>query len=1250
MAEELTHTSGPDKVAVAATSAPPASPPGYELLDEIGRGGMGVVYRARDAALDRDVAVKLLSERYPPDSLPAQRFLSEARITGQLQHPGIPAVHQVGTLADGRPFLAMKLIKGSTLEAILKHRTDPAAERGRLLAIFEAVCQAVGYAHAHHVIHRDLKPANVMVGAFGEVQVMDWGLAKVLGEGSPATADTLAAEQTHAWTKVSPTQEAGAFTQAGSLVGTPAFIPPEQAIGQIERVNERSDVFGLGALLAVILTGQPPYTGETAELVRVQAVRGQLEDCFARLDASGAEPELVALCKKCVGFEPADRPADAGAVAAAVAGLRAAADERARRAELERVRVEGEQATAAARSAERRKRRRLVLGAAAALALAAVGGLVAVLAVQQRGNADLAAKNAELADEQAKVEDARTTAVKEAANATAARNTAVKEAADATAARRDLGLTLADSYTTLGLVAGERNDPAAAALWFARAVRQSEGDPERDLHNRIRYRNWAAETFTPVAALQGPPSDLALHPGGRYLATSYGRRHSVWDLDREAPWVPPTGFATPTALAWNADGSRIALAAADKGGTTRVGVFEFPSGKVVRERKGVGPVSVVRFSPDGRTLAIGGQGVDVWNPDDDQLTTPTLPHPTPVLGIEFAPDGKRLVTQADGKARVFDLTGPTAATPVLVIPYTPSTDMLTRMAQFAASGRVLVTYSGSQFRGIDVATGKPRFEHRPRHDTRAFTVSPDGQSVWVGQAENGRGVDVIDVADGSLRPFTLPHTNSVESIVFTSDGRTVMTASKDRTLCVWDAATGRRRFPPLAHSQVVELVACTPDSRTIASRQEDGLVRVWRSPGGVPAQTIEPGGEYTIARFAAGGRYLVPTCGTGVYPEGTLTRLQLYDPATGAPAAPAVSPGGLVFAADVSPDGRLLVTGSAPRAKAGEKPGELVPRPTIRVWDVKSGQPVGKPISAPSEPRSVRFLPGRGEVAVLCEGGQVLLLDPDEPRLKRTITQPGMVFRRTEYVITGQLRYTPEDRRILIFGAVSVPFWVCDPEAGTLSPIRGKNLRWAYDVTPSPDGRVWAVSSGLPKVTVFFAAKGGPEPAPPLVHPDWTFSARFNRAGDRLLTASRDGVARLWDWRAGKLLVAYRHGDEIPLAEFLPDERFLVTVSYDGTLRVWGTATGEPVAPPVPLGGKGLTLDVTPDGRFAVASGFSKYVTVADLAGLTMPARGDADELDLRAELVSNQRITPSGGLAYLTTEEWLARWREHRRRNGGEK
>jgi tetratricopeptide (TPR) repeat protein len=392
MNQDLTHTLGPMGTNTEGLPFGPPYPPGYELAEEIGRGGMGIVYRARDSALDRDVAVKLLSDRYPPNSQAAQRFLNEARITGQLQHPGIPAVHQVGTLPDGRPFLAMKLIKGSTLEEILKHRSKPVDDHGRMLTVFEAACQAVGYAHAHRVIHRDLKPANVMVGAFGEVQLMDWGLAKVLGKDAPTKADPTSDEQTLAWTEVSPTPEAASHTQAGSLVGTPAYISPEQAGGETERIDERADVFGLGALLTVILTGKPPYVAESPESVRLLAVRGKLEECYGRLDACGAEPELIALCKRCLAFEPTYRPCDGGAVAQAVADLRSAAEERARIAERDK-------AAADARAEEQGRKRRWQYAAAAAVVFALTAGilgLVFYLHEQARANTDLAAKNTEL--------------------------------------------------------------------------------------------------------------------------------------------------------------------------------------------------------------------------------------------------------------------------------------------------------------------------------------------------------------------------------------------------------------------------------------------------------------------------------------------------------------------------------------------------------------------------------------------------------------------------------------------------------------------------------------------------------------------------------------------------------------------------------------------------------------------------------------------------------------------------------------
>jgi serine/threonine protein kinase/Flp pilus assembly protein TadD len=333
-------------------AGPPIAPPGYELLEEVGRGGMGVVYRARELTLNRDIALKILRDRYPANSTVARRFVEEAAITGQLQHPGIPPVHHVGTLPDGRPFLAMKLIRGSTLEDLLKGRKTPAEDRGRLLAVFEQVCQAVGYAHAHHVIHRDLKPANVMVGNYGEVQVMDWGLAKTLTGERPASHSSPTEVDETLGTEIRSVRDLDSHTQAGSILGTPAFMPPEQAGGEIGRIDARSDVFGLGAVLSVILTGQPPYAGKDSEAVRLMAIRGQLAECLARLDDCGAEPGLVALCKRCLAMEPADRPVDAGEVAKAVAGLRAESEERAKRAEIERARAE-------VAAAEQRKRRKM---------------------------------------------------------------------------------------------------------------------------------------------------------------------------------------------------------------------------------------------------------------------------------------------------------------------------------------------------------------------------------------------------------------------------------------------------------------------------------------------------------------------------------------------------------------------------------------------------------------------------------------------------------------------------------------------------------------------------------------------------------------------------------------------------------------------------------------------------------------------------------------------------------------------------
>jgi serine/threonine-protein kinase len=374
-------------------AAVPRGRSNYQFLGEIARGGMGVILKGHDTDLGRDVAVKVLDRRLADRPEVVQRFVEEAQIGGQLQHPGIVPVYELGTMKDERPFFTMKLVKGRTLATLLAERESPvasgtsaasgasgaaganganAAHGRRLIDIFEAVCQTMGYAHSRGVIHRDLKPANIMVGAFGEVQVVDWGLAKVLARGG--TADEKRARVAHTQLTVLETVRSsqgsgsGSDSMVGSVMGTPAYMPPEQAAGHVDRLDERSDVFALGAILCEILTGLPPYVGQRDKILAA-AAQAELDGALGRLDACGADPELLKLTKHCLLPAAAARPANAGVLAERVHNYVISVEERAHAARAE-------SAAALVRVAEERKARRLAtaLGVAVAAILLVGGG------------------------------------------------------------------------------------------------------------------------------------------------------------------------------------------------------------------------------------------------------------------------------------------------------------------------------------------------------------------------------------------------------------------------------------------------------------------------------------------------------------------------------------------------------------------------------------------------------------------------------------------------------------------------------------------------------------------------------------------------------------------------------------------------------------------------------------------------------------------------------------------------------------
>jgi serine/threonine protein kinase/tetratricopeptide (TPR) repeat protein len=351
----------------------------FRVLRPHARGGLGAVFVALDTELHREVALKQILDKHADDPASRQRFLLEAEVTGGLEHPGIVPVYGLGTYADGRPFYAMRFIRGDSLKEAIEHfhaddslKNDPgrrSLELRKLLRRFMDVCNAIDYAHSRGVLHRDLKPGNVMVGRHGETLVVDWGLAKAIGQADPASDERM----------LRPRSASGsAETLPGSALGTPAYMSPEQATGDLEHLGPRSDVYSLGAMLYSLLTARPPFAGEAADVIPA-VQRGEFLPP-RRLDPA-IDAALEAVCLKAMALKPVDR----------YGSCRALAEDIERWMADEPVSAWSEPLRRRARRWARRHRS-LVTGAAATL-LAGVVSLGGVAAVQARSNLRLREAN-----------------------------------------------------------------------------------------------------------------------------------------------------------------------------------------------------------------------------------------------------------------------------------------------------------------------------------------------------------------------------------------------------------------------------------------------------------------------------------------------------------------------------------------------------------------------------------------------------------------------------------------------------------------------------------------------------------------------------------------------------------------------------------------------------------------------------------------------------------------------------------------